>query len=136
MRIGCVVSGSVCFLFLRFHLLAPARLCGSLPVLRGVTKLQMTPLTGRQDAVRRFHWQAGKPAATWVSPRLRFTPSLEQGGKTGLLEVMIAGQRFGQPLIVHHRERNAIGQRPFLVRAVEEGVGENWFHGLGRLGVP
>lgn len=40
--------------------------------------------------------------------------SSHQSGKTCLLEMMISGQRFGQTLLRHHQEGNAVGKRPPL----------------------
>lgn len=48
------------------------------------------------------------------------TWSLQQCDEACLLEVMIAGQRFGQAFAFHHDERDAIGERPGFVRAFAE----------------
>ena len=41
--------------------------------------------------------------------------SLEQSDKARLLKVMIGGERFGNAVVLHHHERDAIGERPIFV---------------------
>jgi hypothetical protein len=45
---------------------------------------------------------------------------LEKDAKAGLLEVVVAGYRVGNPAVLHHQERNAISEGPILVRALLE----------------
>jgi hypothetical protein len=44
--------------------------------------------------------------------------SLEKGDEAGFLEVMVAGQSFGDGALRHHNEGDAVGQGPIFVRAV------------------
>ncbi len=44
--------------------------------------------------------------------------SFEQGGKSGLLKMFVAGQRVDHVPLAHDDKRNAIGQRPALVRVL------------------
>ena len=39
----------------------------------------------------------------------------EQGYKTGLFEMVIAGERLGEVVILHDQERNAVREGPFFV---------------------
>jgi hypothetical protein len=42
----------------------------------------------------------------------------QQGAKSRLDEMMVTGQRFGKPLLVHHQKRETIGKAPRLVGAL------------------
>ena len=46
----------------------------------------------------------------------------QKRAETGLCEVMIRRKRVGQVALFHHHEGNAVGERPFFVRAVLFGV--------------
>src|SRR5258707_42493 len=41
--------------------------------------------------------------------------SLQQGGKSGLLEVVISSQGFTNSFLLHNDKGNAVRERPFLV---------------------
>jgi hypothetical protein len=45
---------------------------------------------------------------------------LQERLESGLLEVVVCRQRLRQSLLVHHDKRDAVGQRPILVRAASE----------------
>ena len=62
---------------------------------------------GGKESGRRFRSPAG-PASVNVR-------SFQQSLKAGLLEMMVARQRLGNPLLGHNNKRNAVGQRPRLV---------------------
>ena len=47
-----------------------------------------------------------------------FSASFQQRGKTRLLEMFVAGERFGDSFIAHDNERKTINQGPFLVGAL------------------
>ena len=47
---------------------------------------------------------------------------LEQGHEAGLLEMLVSGQRFADPLLLHDDEGNAIGERPRFVGTTGEQV--------------
>ena len=48
---------------------------------------------------------------------------LEQDCEPRLFEVVIGGEGFVEAVFFHHHERNAIGERLFLVRALQIEVG-------------
>jgi len=47
----------------------------------------------------------------------------KQGAETGFLEVAVGAECLVDPALRHDDERDAIGQRPFLVRALAEQLG-------------
>ena len=69
-----------------------------------------------------------------------FVPLFQQGYKAGLLEMVIAGQCLGNAVALHDHERDAIGERPFLVGTLgieirpilQKGV-RAWFDGNVRV---
>lgn len=67
----------------------------------------------------RFRAAQGNDVA-WIHLRREPRTILpQQRGEAGLLEVVVAGQGALDAALLHHAERDAVGQCPRLVRAVE-----------------
>lgn len=67
---------------------------------------------------RRATPSSWRPCVSWASSSPTRPLAISQKApEAALLEVTVAGERVGEAVLLHHDERDAIGQRPFLVRA-------------------